>query len=160
MPPQVHAYGGFAFPVRVSLSQRRRPGALAIISYGKMLAPTPALADDMKSNADYVRGRGRSQPADAAEDPKQLVDHSILATSQSMNDHDMISLVKAATERQMAVAALQKKYARSESVPTEQLVLDMRELLATERVVLDAIITLFAKLDHGSPADLTIHQPY
>jgi len=76
-----------------------------------------------------------------------------------MDDHDMTSLVKAATERQMAVAALQKKYERSESVPTEQLVLDMRELLATERVVLDAIITLFAKLDHGSPADLPIHQP-
>jgi hypothetical protein len=41
---------------------------------------------------------------------------------------------------------LQKKYAESESVSTEQLVLDMRELLATERVVLDAIITLFVRI--------------
>ena len=63
-----------------------------------------------------------------------------------MNDHDMASLMKAATERQLAVAALQKKYEDSESIPTEQLVRDMRELLATERVVLDAIITLFVKL--------------
>ena len=54
--------------------------------------------------------------------------------------------MKAATERQTAVAALQKKYEESESIPTEQLVLDMKELLATERVVLDAIITLFIKL--------------
>ena len=52
--------------------------------------------------------------------------------------HDSGSLMKAAAERQLAVAALQKKYAASESVPTEQLVSDMRELLATERVVLDA----------------------
>jgi len=58
--------------------------------------------------------------------------------------------------RAVAVAALQKKYEGSESVPTEQLVLDMRELLATERVVLDAIITLFVKLGHGAvPADRT-----
>ena len=42
------------------------------------------------------------------------------------------------------------KYEESDSVPTEQLVLDMRELLSTERVVLDAIITLFVKLGHGS----------
>ena len=63
-----------------------------------------------------------------------------------MNDPDLGSLMKAAAERQQAVAALQKKYAGSESIPTEQLVLDMRELLATERVVLDAIITLFLKL--------------
>ena len=66
-----------------------------------------------------------------------------------MNDHDMSSLMKAAAERQLAVVALQKKYAESESIPTEQLVLDMRELLATERVVLDAIITLFVNLGHG-----------
>ena len=52
----------------------------------------------------------------------------------------------------MAVTALQKKYAESESISTEQLVLDMRELLATERVVLDAIITLFIKLGHDVPA--------
>ena len=63
-----------------------------------------------------------------------------------MSDHDIGSLMKAAAERQLAVAALQKKYAASESVPTEQLVRDMRELLATERVVLDAIITLFVRL--------------
>ena len=67
-----------------------------------------------------------------------------------MDDHDLGSLMKAATERQLAVTALQKKYAESESIPTEQLVRDMRELLATERVVLDAIITLFIKL--GQPA--------
>ena len=66
-----------------------------------------------------------------------------------MNDPDMSSLMKAAAERQLAVAALQKKYEESEDVPTEQLVRDMRELLATERVVLDAIITLFVKLDRG-----------
>jgi hypothetical protein len=63
-----------------------------------------------------------------------------------MNHSDMNSLMKAAAERQLAVVALQKKYETSVSVPTEQLVLDMRELLSTERVVLDAIITLFVKL--------------
>ena len=67
-----------------------------------------------------------------------------------MNDHDMSSLLKAATERQLAVAALQKKYEAGDSVPTEQLVRDMRELLHTERVVLDAIITLFVKLGEGA----------
>ena len=66
-----------------------------------------------------------------------------------MTGHEISSLMKAASERQLAVAALQKKYEESESVPTEQLVLDMRELLATERVVLDAIITLFVKLGEG-----------
>lgn len=66
-----------------------------------------------------------------------------------MNDPDIVSLMQAAAERQLAVAALQKKYEGSESIPTEQLVLDMRELLRTERVVLDAIITLFVKLGHG-----------
>jgi hypothetical protein len=71
-----------------------------------------------------------------------------------MNDPDINSLMKAASERQLAVAALQKKYGQSESIPTEQLVLDMRELLSTERVVLDAIITLFVKLGHGAvPAE-------
>ena len=70
-----------------------------------------------------------------------------------MNDPDLGSLMKAAAERQLAVTALQKKYAESESISTEQLVLDMRELLATERVVLDAIITLFVRLGHdGGPA--------
>ena len=64
------------------------------------------------------------------------------------NDPDISSLMKAAAERQLAVAVLQKKYEQSESIPTEQLVLDMRELLSTERVVLDAIITLFVKLGH------------
>jgi hypothetical protein len=63
-----------------------------------------------------------------------------------MTDPDVNNLMLAAAERQLAVAALQKKYEASESVPTEQLVRDMRELLATERVVLDAIITLFVKL--------------
>jgi hypothetical protein len=65
-----------------------------------------------------------------------------------MNDPDVNTLMRAATERQLAVAALQKKYELSESIPTEQLVRDMRELLSTERVVLDAIITLFVKLGH------------
>lgn len=67
-----------------------------------------------------------------------------------MNDPDINSLMKAAAERQLAVAALQKKYEQSESIPTEQLVVDMRELLSTERVVLDAIITLFVKLGHDA----------
>jgi hypothetical protein len=66
-----------------------------------------------------------------------------------MSDTELNSLMKAATERQVAVAELQAKYAASESIPTEQLVRDMRELLATERVVLDAIITLFVKLGHA-----------
>ena len=65
-----------------------------------------------------------------------------------MNDPDVDKLMKAAAERQLAVVALQKKYEESESIPTEQLVHDMRELLSTERVVLDAIITLFVKLGH------------
>jgi hypothetical protein len=69
-----------------------------------------------------------------------------------MNDPDLGSLMKAAAERQLAVTTLQKKYAESESISTEQLVLDMRELLATERVVLDAIITLFVKLGQDGPA--------
>ena len=64
-----------------------------------------------------------------------------------MSDPEINNLMKAATERQLAVAALQKKYEASESVPTEQLVRDMRELLSTERVVLEAIITLFVKLE-------------
>ena len=67
-----------------------------------------------------------------------------------MNDPDINSLMKAAAERQLAVAALQKKYEESKSMTTEQLVLDMRELLSTERIVLDAIITLFVKLGHGA----------
>jgi hypothetical protein len=71
-----------------------------------------------------------------------------------MNDHDMSSLMKAATERQLAVTSLQEKYERSESVPTEQLVRDMRELLATERVVLEAIITLFVKLGQRGASDV------
>ena len=66
-----------------------------------------------------------------------------------MDDSEIRSLIRAASERQLAVAALQKKYGQSTNIPTEQLVLDMRELLATERVVLDAIITLFVKLGHG-----------
>jgi hypothetical protein len=67
-----------------------------------------------------------------------------------MNDPQVSILMKAAAERQLAVAALQRKYEDSENVPTEQLVLDMRELLASERVVLDAIITLFVKLGHAN----------
>ena len=59
-----------------------------------------------------------------------------------MNDPDVNSLMRAAAERQLAVAALQKKYEASESIPTEQL-------------VLDAIITLFVKLGHDSDHDRT-----
>jgi hypothetical protein len=69
-----------------------------------------------------------------------------------MNDPDIGRLMNAASERHLAVTALQKKYQESDSIPTEQLVLDMRELLATERVVLDAIITLFVKLGHREGA--------
>ena len=61
---------------------------------------------------------------------------------QDVNDPDINSLMRAA-------AALQQKYAQSDDIPTEQLVRDMRELLSTERVVLDAIITLFVKLGHA-----------
>ncbi len=68
-----------------------------------------------------------------------------------MNTPEISDLMKAAAERQLAVAALQKKYEASESIPTEQLVLDMRELLATERIVLDAIITLFVKMEQVEP---------
>ena len=66
-----------------------------------------------------------------------------------MNDRDIRGLMKAAAERQLAVKALQDKYAVSHSIPTEQLIVDMQELLATERVILDAIITLFVSLGHG-----------
>jgi hypothetical protein len=72
-----------------------------------------------------------------------------------MQHPDISSLMKAAAERQLAVAALQKKYEQSESIPTEQLVLDMRELLSTERVVLDAIITLFVKLGQAEDRAVT-----
>ena len=70
-----------------------------------------------------------------------------------MHNPDISSLKRAATERQLAVAALQKKYESAESIPTEQLVLDMRELLATERVVLDAIVTLFVQMSEDEAAD-------
>ncbi|MDB5324434.1 MAG: hypothetical protein JWM57_3 [Phycisphaerales bacterium] len=69
-----------------------------------------------------------------------------------MNEHDINGLMKAAAERQLAVSALQKKYDTSSNVPTEQLVIDMRELLATERIVLDAIITLFVKIGADAKA--------
>jgi hypothetical protein len=75
-----------------------------------------------------------------------------------MHDTDVSSLMRAAAERQLAVVALQKKYAASESIPTEQLVRDMRELLATERVVLDAIITLFVRLGQAQ-APAASHAP-
>jgi hypothetical protein len=72
-----------------------------------------------------------------------------------LSDPDINSLMKAAAERQLPVAALQKKYEAATAIPTEQLVHDMAELLATERIVLDAIITLFVKLgqvEHQLPA--------
>ena len=69
-----------------------------------------------------------------------------------MTDPDINSLMMAAAERQLAVKALEQKYESSESVPTEQLVRDMRELLATERVVLDAIIMPFVKLGQEGAA--------
>ena len=68
---------------------------------------------------------------------------------RNMNNVDVSHLMRAAEERQLAVAELQRKYEGQVSVSTEQLVRDMRELLATERVVLDAIITLFVELGHG-----------
>ncbi len=68
-----------------------------------------------------------------------------------MNDAEVDNLMKAAAERQLAVVELQKKYEISDNIPTEQLVRDMRELLATERVVLDAIITLFVKVVPAEP---------
>lgn len=66
-----------------------------------------------------------------------------------MSELDVKTLVRAASDRLVAVAALQKKYEMSKDVPTEQLVQDMRELLFTERIVLDAIITLFVELGHS-----------
>ena len=66
-----------------------------------------------------------------------------------MSELDVKSLVRAAADRREAVSALQKKYEASKDVPAEQLVQDMRELLATERVVLDAIVTLFVELGHS-----------
>lgn len=87
-----------------------------------------------------------------------------------MSELDVKGLARAASDRLIAVDALQKKYAASKDIPTEQLVQDMRELLATERVVLDAIITLFIELGHSvsdhtvsiaaaSPAISSIHAP-
>jgi hypothetical protein len=70
-----------------------------------------------------------------------------------MNDHEMQSLMQAASEWQLAVADLQEKYATSKGVSTEQLVLDMGKLLATERVIFDDIITLFVNLGHGEAGD-------
>ena len=76
-----------------------------------------------------------------------------------MNDPDIAKLMTAAAERQTAVVALQKKYEDSESLSTEQLVLDMRELLTTERIVLEAIITLFLKLGQDGPHEMILsHQ--
>jgi hypothetical protein len=69
-----------------------------------------------------------------------------------MSDPDIDCLMRAAADRQVAVTMLQNKYAQSQSIPSEQLVLDMQELLATERVVLDSIITLFVKLGQSQPA--------
>lgn len=63
-----------------------------------------------------------------------------------MDDPDMSGLLKAVTDRQLAVTALQEKYATSEGKTTEQLVLDMGELLTSERLIFDAITTLFMKL--------------
>jgi hypothetical protein len=68
-----------------------------------------------------------------------------------MRDTELTNLMRAASERQLAVAALQKKYETCASLPTETLVRDMRELLATERVVLDAIITLFEAIARVAP---------
>lgn len=67
--------------------------------------------------------------------------------------------MQAAAERQLAVAALQKKYEDVDSVSTGQLVLDMRELLRTERVVLDAIITLFVRVGGDLERKEPAHAP-
>lgn len=75
------------------------------------------------------------------------------------DDPDIKTLMRAATERQLAVVALQKKYAESSGLSTEQLVLDMQELFSTERVVLDAIVTLFIKLGHGESGHLEALPP-
>ncbi len=76
-----------------------------------------------------------------------------------MNDPDIAKLMMAASERQTAVVALQKKYDESKSLSTEQLVLDMRELLATERIVLEAVITLFVKLGQGEGSRKSLPEP-
>jgi len=76
-----------------------------------------------------------------------------------MSHLDVNGLVRAASDRQAAVAALQKKYQESNDFSTEQLVGDMGELLATERIVLDAIITLFVELGNRSEAQSAAAMP-
>jgi hypothetical protein len=71
-----------------------------------------------------------------------------------MSDPDVTSLMRAASQRQLAVAALQQKYEAASDASTQQLVHDMRELLATERVVLDAIITLFVRIGADNKASV------
>jgi hypothetical protein len=71
-------------------------------------------------------------------------------------DHDLSSLMKAVTERQLAVTQLQEKYAGSENISTEQLVHDLRDLQASERAVFDAIITMFVSLVQAAPAPVAM----
>jgi hypothetical protein len=71
-------------------------------------------------------------------------------------DHDLSNLMKAVTERQLAVTQLQEKYASSENAPTEQLVHDLRDLQASERAVFDAIITMFVGLVQATPAPVAL----
>lgn len=73
-----------------------------------------------------------------------------------MSPLDVNGLVRAASDRQSAVAALQKKYQESPDATAAQLVGDLQELLATERIVLDAIITLFVELGHRSDAQIPL----
>jgi hypothetical protein len=63
-----------------------------------------------------------------------------------MHDSELEDLLRVASERQLALAALEDKYAQSHGLPSEQLVKDMHELLAKETTVLNAIITLFIKM--------------
>jgi hypothetical protein len=61
-----------------------------------------------------------------------------------MNDHQMSRLMNAVVERRRAVVARQGKGASSEDRVGEQLADDVREILATQRVVLAAVSALTA----------------
>jgi hypothetical protein len=69
-----------------------------------------------------------------------------------MDNLEISDLLKAVTDRQLAVATLQEKYATGEGATTEQLVRDLAEVLAADRVVFDAIITLLLKRGVEEPS--------
>ena len=100
------------------------------------------------SSPELIEGSVARNPSHQHALKKQEVD-------RPMNDPDIAKLMTAAAERQTAVIALQKKYEDSKSLSTEQLVLDMRELLTTEGIVLEAIITLFLKLGQVEPHEMS-----